>query len=241
MFMLWNKKNSGLEESFCKKKFYAKHAQKFNVIFQTLEHSRAAQSFQIKRNILSSSVRVLRLVVHYQLVVDEVEAVRLRFVRVVHHLFYCFVVQGGKLVYLLAGVARLGNAESEVEVEALQQPVFVVVALDHAELLHRFPANFKLHCGTDVLHFEKFGLEIVPDKSLSVGINWSLRKYLGHFLWSRLVYFKQSKICFYISSSVISIFDLPLALLKNELTPLDFLFELLALLELFLVLAICYM
>ena len=53
--------------------------------------------------------------------------------------------QLGKLVYVLAGVATVGDAEAEVEVEVLQEAFPEVVPLDHSEAVHRLLAHGELH------------------------------------------------------------------------------------------------
>ena len=54
------------------------------------------------------------------------------------------------VVDVLAGVARVGNDEAELEVEALQQAVAEEVALDHAKVVDRLVADHKLHARAHV-------------------------------------------------------------------------------------------
>lgn len=49
---------------------------------------------------------------------------------------------------MLACVAAVGNAEAEVEVEALEQLILKEVPLDHAEARHGAVADCELHPGT---------------------------------------------------------------------------------------------
>ena len=50
-----------------------------------------------------------------------------------------------ELVDVLARVLRVGDAEAELEVEALQQLVAEEVPLDHPEVVHRLVAHCELH------------------------------------------------------------------------------------------------
>lgn len=52
-----------------------------------------------------------------------------------------------ELVDVLAGVAAVGDAEAEVEVEVLEQAPLEVVALDHAEAVDGSVAHRELHPG----------------------------------------------------------------------------------------------
>lgn len=51
---------------------------------------------------------------------------------------------------MLAGVARVGDAEAELEVEALEQTIAEEMAFDHAELANRLVAHDELHGGADI-------------------------------------------------------------------------------------------
>lgn len=48
---------------------------------------------------------------------------------------------------MFARVAAVGDAEAEVEVEALEQPSLEVVPLDHAEAVDGSVAHRELHTG----------------------------------------------------------------------------------------------
>ena len=80
---------------------------------------------------------IVCLVVHDQLVVNKVEAVRPGLVRVLNHQVPGVLVHRGKLVDMLAGVLTAGDAEAEVKVEGLEVGVAEIMALDHTEILHR--------------------------------------------------------------------------------------------------------
>lgn len=50
---------------------------------------------------------------------------------------------------MLACVAAVGDAEAEVEIEVLQQPILKVMTLDHPEITHGTIADGKLHPSQD--------------------------------------------------------------------------------------------
>lgn len=122
--------------------------------------------------VLKTSVEgIIRLVVHDEFVVHEVETVRPGLVGTRHHLANCrrtervsrekraipartegrrlteVVGKLRELVDVFARVAAVGDAEAEVEVEALEQPSLEVVPLDHAEAVDGSVAHRELHTG----------------------------------------------------------------------------------------------
>lgn len=52
--------------------------------------------------------------------------------------------QGGKLVDVLTGVLGIGHAESEFEIERLQNAILEEVPFNHPEIAHWFIAHSKL-------------------------------------------------------------------------------------------------
>lgn len=80
-------------------------------------------------------VGVVRLVVHDELFVHEVETVRPRLVRVLDHELRHLLVQSRELVDMLAGVLAVWDTETKVEVESLQVGVAKEMPLDHTKVL----------------------------------------------------------------------------------------------------------
>eukprot|EP00962_Isochrysis_galbana_P058671 scaffold31815_cov118-Isochrysis_galbana.AAC.26 len=54
------------------------------------------------------------------------------------------VIKGGHLIDGFPTVSRVGDAKAERKVEALDQPVFKVVPLNHAEVLHGLRTHRKV-------------------------------------------------------------------------------------------------
>ena len=82
-----------------------------------------------------SVVGVVRLVVHDEDVVHEVEAVGPGLEGELNHLVHELLLKAGELVNVLAGVAAAGDAEAKVKVECLQVSVPEEVALNHSKVL----------------------------------------------------------------------------------------------------------
>ena len=83
----------------------------------------------------SPAVSIVGFVVHYQLVVDKVEAVGARLERILDHDGNRLLVEPGELVDVLAGVLAVGDAEPKVKVEGLEVLVPEKVSLYHAKIL----------------------------------------------------------------------------------------------------------
>ncbi len=126
-------------------------------------------------------VAVVRLVVHDELAVDEVEAVGPGGEGLGHHLPHGGGLQLGKVVDVLARVLAVGDAEAKVEVESLQvavpesklnfcffqkrgkitvQVILEKVPLDHPEVLDRLVSHRKLHGRPDGAELEELGSEL---------------------------------------------------------------------------------
>ena len=100
-------------------------------------------------------VRVVSLIVHHQLVVDEVETIRPRLERVLDHKLDCGSVKFGELVNVFARVLAVGDAEAEVKVEGLEVTVPEEVALYHPEVLDGLRADTELYGGAHGLKLQE--------------------------------------------------------------------------------------
>lgn len=100
-------------------------------------------------------VRVVSLVVHHELLVYEVEAIRARLEWVLHHLIDRLLGQLGKLVNMLAAVQTVRDAKAKVKVEGFEMLISKKVSLDHSEVGDRLPSDFELYCGANSSKFQK--------------------------------------------------------------------------------------
>jgi len=116
------------------------------------------------------TVGIVCLVVHHQLVVHKVEAVRLRLIRVQDHLAHHFLGQCGELVDVLACVLAAGHAEAKLEIKALEQLVAEVVSLNHTKVVDGCVTHCKLHCGSNLPQLQEGWGELVSDKTSGVGV-----------------------------------------------------------------------
>ena len=84
---------------------------------------------QLRLSARGPVVSVVCLIVHHQLVLHEVEAVRAGLEGVLDHQLDGGRVELGELVDVLAGVLAVGDAETEVKVKGLEMTVSEIVAL----------------------------------------------------------------------------------------------------------------
>lgn len=88
-----------------------------------------------------------------------------------HHLTNEILRQLGKLVYVFAGVATVGDAEAKVEVKVLQEAFPEVVPLYHSEAVHRPVAHSELHSGTYGAQSQEGRCELIANKTPGTGVS----------------------------------------------------------------------
>ena len=91
----------------------------------------------------SSIVSIISFVMHNQLVIHKIKAVRASFKRILYHKVDGSLIKFWKLVDMLAGVFAVGYAESEVKVKGFQMLVPEKVALNHSKILDWSSTNTK--------------------------------------------------------------------------------------------------
>lgn len=121
-----------------------------------------------------AAVRVVCLVVHHQLIVHKVEAVRLRLIRVQDHLSDDVLRQRWEFVDVFTGVLAAGHAKAKLKVKTLEQRLSEIMSLDHPEVFYRHVSDRELHGGSNLPQSEKSGGELVTDKSAGIWVNVSL-------------------------------------------------------------------
>lgn len=116
-------------------------------------------------------VRVVCLVVHHQLIVHKVEAVRLRLIRVQDHLSDDVFRQRWELIDVFTGVLAAGHAEAKLKVKTLEQLLSEIVPLNHPEILYRSVSDCELNSGSNLPQSEKRRGELVTDESAGIWVN----------------------------------------------------------------------
>src|SRR5690554_3468609 len=86
---------------------------------------------------------------HDQLVVHEVEAIRLGGLWIVDHLLTQLGTNGRKVVDVFAGIRAVRDAESKVKVERLQQGIVEKVPFNHSETVDCLGPDLKLDTGME--------------------------------------------------------------------------------------------
>lgn len=100
---------------------------------RTSGHSEAPPRL-LRPLLLAPIIGIVGLVVHYQLVVDEVKAVRTGLIGIFNHQTNDILRKLGKLIDVLASVPAARDAEAEIKVKIFQQAFPEVVPLDHPEV-----------------------------------------------------------------------------------------------------------
>eukprot|EP00414_Alexandrium_minutum_P004570 CAMPEP_0113827716 /NCGR_PEP_ID=MMETSP0328-20130328/4906_1 /TAXON_ID=39455 /ORGANISM="Alexandrium minutum" /LENGTH=211 /DNA_ID=CAMNT_0000795705 /DNA_START=89 /DNA_END=721 /DNA_ORIENTATION=- /assembly_acc=CAM_ASM_000350 len=121
------------------------------------------------------AVVVVRLVVHHQLAVDEVEAVGAGLPRAGYNPLLHDWIQLWHRVDDLPSVGRVGDDERKSEVEALDEYVPEVVPLDHPEVVQGLVPDGELQGGANRLEVQEGWAEVVAD-----GADAVVRKVVGH-------------------------------------------------------------
>ena len=92
----------------------------------------------------SSVICIVRFVMHNQLIIDEVKAVRASFKWVLYHKVDGSLIKFWKLVDMLAGVFAVWYAEPKIKVKGLQVLISKKVPFNHSEILDWSSSNTKL-------------------------------------------------------------------------------------------------
>jgi hypothetical protein len=82
-----------------------------------------------------SIICIVSFVMHNQLIINKVEAVRASLKGVFNHKVDGSLVKFRKLVDMLAGVFAIGYAEAEIKVKCFQVLIPEKVSFDHSEIL----------------------------------------------------------------------------------------------------------
>ena len=114
-------------------------------------------------------IGIICFIVHYKFVVHEVEAVGPGLEGILHHQVDGRVVQAGELVYVLAAVDAVRDAETKVKVESFQVLITKEMSFNHSEFVYRLSSNLELHCSTNCSKFQKLKFEY-SNESILVGI-----------------------------------------------------------------------
>ena len=104
-------------------------------------------------------ISIICFIVHYKFVIDEVEAVGPGLEGVLNHQVDGVVVQAGELVYVLATVDAVGDAEPKVKVECFQVLITKEVSFNHSEFVYGLSSNLELHRSTNCSKFQKLKFE----------------------------------------------------------------------------------
>lgn len=100
---------------------------------RTLGHSKAPPR-PLLPQLLAPVIGIVSLVVHYQLVVDKVEAVRTGLIGIFNHQTNDILRKLGKLIDMFTSVPTAGDAEAEIKVKVFQQAFPEIVPFDHPEV-----------------------------------------------------------------------------------------------------------
>ena len=60
--------------------------------------------------------------------------------------------EGGKFIYVLAGIRRAGNTEAKIEIECFQKLITKKVSLNHTKICNRSRSNFEFNSDKKTLN-----------------------------------------------------------------------------------------
>lgn len=87
---------------------------------------------------------------HYELIINEIEAVRSCLERMCNHQVLLFLVKLRKIINVLTGVNTIRNTETKIEMKSFQVLTSKEMSLNHLKVLDRFASNGELNSGSDI-------------------------------------------------------------------------------------------
>lgn len=108
---------------------------------------------------------------HHQLVIYEVETVRLCLVWMEDHLLNEILRELWEFIDVLTCVLTAGDAEPKFKIKTLQQLITEVMPLNHAEVIDGFVPYCEFHRGPHLAQPEEGWGELVAHEAPRVGIH----------------------------------------------------------------------